>query len=107
MIKNFFKAIGLGVKDLIFGFLCLYLYIGIIPTVLILLMLLLSTDRFIQYVTETMLYVFLGLGLVSPLLNALIANFINHCVEASRYAKNHDIDIKTVFETTSTFGNDY
>lgn len=103
MIKNFFKAIGFGMKKITFIILGLYFYFGIIPS---LFAIVLVSFGIIQNATPNQLDSIRELCFCSVIINLFFAMFIVHCKEAVQYAKDHNVDIKTAFEATTDYGDD-
>lgn len=95
MIKNFFKAIGFFMKEFAIIIWKLYVMVGIISTVVQVVL-----SCFIQNIKlEQADLGLLHMGCFA--INFMLYMFISNCIEAARYAKDHDVDIRTALIVTS------
>lgn len=95
MIKNFFKAICLGMKeveDTILSLLITYFQCMALPTLV--LIILAKSNTKIDGIGLLMLILFL------VYLNVVLTSFFKHCIDACKYAHDNAVDIKVAFELT-------
>ena len=91
MIKNFFKTIGLGMKECAPLF-SLFLYIGMLPALFMIIVIIFD----IRIEQEALWAMTILLTFISP----FITLFIHHCINAVLYAKKYNVNIEEAYKMT-------